>query len=199
MTDKKKTILAIDDDITSLNTMRAILEGIYEVSLAKNTGIAKTILGTANVDLMLLDMEIPGVSGMEFLETINADPLFYHIPIIIVSSHGTADRIITAQKKGALDFVVKPVSAATLLWKVQCALEATRKKISKVGLSRKLQILESSCAQGKTSRIEDIIKDLEQVYFDFETDWKINRICRYARDLEYNLVDEKVKSLLAAL
>ena len=89
MVKKRTTILAIDDDITILTTICRILEGSYEVGLAKNLDIAKTILQTTSVDLILLDMEMPGASGMKFLETLHDDPSYYHIPVIIVSSHGT--------------------------------------------------------------------------------------------------------------
>jgi len=63
----KKTILAIDDDISTLTTIRSILDRNYEISLAKNINIAKTILNKTTVDMILLDMDLPGISGMDFL------------------------------------------------------------------------------------------------------------------------------------
>ena len=78
MPEQRKTILAIDDDITILASIRSILTKSFDVSCAKNIEIAKTILGTTEVDLILLDMEIPGVSGMEFLETLHKNSAFYH-------------------------------------------------------------------------------------------------------------------------
>ena len=199
MTDKRTTILAIDDDITILTSIRAIFENTYEVSLAKNTDIAKTILQTANINLILLDMEMPNVSGMDFLEALQGDPSYYHIPVIIVSSLGTSDVVIEIKKRGAIDFVVKPISATTLVDKVQSVLQVSRKKISKVGLFRKLNVLENSCVMGKSSRVEDCIKDIEHYCYDIETHMIISEICKNAREMEYNLVGEKVKMLLAAL
>ena len=199
MTDKKGTILAIDDDITMLTNIRTILENTYEVSLAKNTEIAKTILNTANINLILLDMEMPNVSGMDFLELLQGEPSYYYIPVIIVSSLGTPSVIFEINKKGAIDFVVKPISALTLMEKVKSVLQISRKRISKVGLSRKLNILENSCTMGKSSRVEECINDIEQFCYDFETDMIIAEICKSAREMEYNLVGEKVKFLLSAL
>ena len=193
------TILAIDDDISILTTIRTILSKNYQVSLAKNVDIAKTILQTTEVNLILLDMEMPGTSGMDFLELLRYDNLFYHIPVIIVSSMGTADVIVEVKKRGAIDFVVKPISAAALTEKVHTVLQSTRKKISKLGLFRKLQVLEISSIMGKSNRVEDCIKDLEYFYYDKESDSIINEICKNAKDMEYNLVGEKVKQLLAAL
>jgi len=199
MTDKKATILAIDDDITTLTNIRTILEKSYDVCLAKNTEIAKTILQTASINLILLDMEMPNVSGMEFLELLRGEPSYYHIPVIIVSSLGTPSVVMKINEKGAIDFVVKPISAITLNDKVHSVLQNTRKKISKVGLSRKLNILENSCIMGKSSRVEECINDIEQFCYDIETDLIIAEICKNAREMEYNLVGKKVKYLLSAL
>ena len=199
MTEKKATILAIDDDISILTTIRTILSKNYQVSLAKNVDIAKTILQTTEVNLILLDMEMPGTSGMDFLELLRYDNLFYHIPVIIVSSLGTPDVVLEITKRGAIDFVVKPISAITLMVKVQSVLQSSRRKISKVGLHRKLQVLENTCTMGKSSRVEECINDIEHFCYDMETDSKIAEICKIARDMEYNQANEKVKQLLAAL
>ena len=144
-------------------------------------------------------MEMPDFTGMEFLSILQNDASWYHIPVIIVSSHGTPDVIIDSKKSGAADFVVKPIQPRILIDKVHSALKTAKKRISKTGLSRKLQVLESSCAMGKSSQIEDVVKDLEQIYFDFKTDMEIAEICRFARDMEYKLVDVKIKPILAGL
>ena len=195
----RKTILAIDDDITILNTIRSILEGTYEVSLAKSIDIALTILKTTRVDLILLDMNMPDVSGSDFLDFIHKDALLYHIPVIIVSSQGTADVIIEVKKKGAIDFVVKPISPNILTEKIRSSLKATRTKISRELLEEKLKRLIAACVTGKSGKVEKIIEGLEQIYFDLAIDAEIAEICKYARDMEYNHVDEKAKQLLLNL
>ena len=199
MLEKKKIILAVDDNLATLTTIRSILEGTYEVSLAKNIEIARTILQTTKVDLILLDIEMPGVSGMEFLEEIHNDGGLYHIPVIMVSSYGTAEVIINTQKGGADDFVVKPISPPILLEKIRSVFKSARKKINYEALGRKLNKLENSCAIGKSSHVEKMIQELEQVYCDIATDMEIAEICRYARDMEYSLVAGKVQLLATSL
>ena len=200
MTNKRrKTILAVDDDITILNTIRSVLEGSYEVSLAKNTNIAQTILNTTKIDLILLDMNMPGVSGMDFLEFVRNDHSHYHIPVIIVSSQGTTDVIVEIKKRGAVDFVVKPISPNILKDKVRSSLKEASVKTSRMSLEIKLKRLALACAAGKSGIVEEIVKDLEQVYYDHTIDAEIAEICKYARDMEYNIVDEKVKQLLLNL
>ena len=199
MSDIRKTILAIDDDITILNTIRSFLEGVYEVSLAKNIDIALTILNTTRVDLILLDMNMPDASGSDFLEFLRKDATLYHIPVIIVSSQGTADVIIDIKKKGAVDFVVKPVSKSILREKIRSNIKEASVKTSRMALEIKLKRLSRACATGKSGNVEEIVKDLEQVYFDHTVDMEISEICKYANDMEYNLVDEKIKQLLLNL
>ena len=199
MSDTKKTILAIDDDITSLNTLRTVLEGSYEVSLAKNTDIARTILNTARIDLILLDMNMPGVTGMDFLEFIRNDSSHYHIPVIIVSSQGTADVIVEIKKRGADDFAVKPVSPGILLEKIRSNLKTNNTKVNREFLEGKLKRLITACITGKSSQVEKIINGLEQVYCEQGIDTKIADICKYAREMEYNLVKSKAEMLLAGM
>jgi len=199
MSEFKKNILVIDDSIAILTSIRSILEKTYDVSLAKDAEIAKTILETTDIDLILLDVEMPDMSGIEFLKILNNSPSWYHIPVIIVSSHGTPDIIIKSRKSGAADFVVKPIHPRILIEKIHSVFKTSKQKISKTGLCRKLQILENSCVTGKSSQVEDIIQDLEQIYFNLEIDEEIAAICMFARNMEYKLVDTKIKPLLETL
>ena len=194
-----KTILAIDDDITILTHIRTILEGAYEVRLAKNAEIAKKILTTTEVDLILLDINMPGESGLEFLKIIQKNPSFYHIPVIIVSSQGTIDVIMNIKESGVDYFVVKPISSALLMEKVRVALKKTRSKINSESLARKLKSLENACTSGKVSQAEEIVKNLELVYYDMETDIIIADICKLVKEMDYSIADEKIKQLLTTL
>ena len=199
MGNERKTILAIDDDITVLNSLRTVLEAVYEVSLAKNTEIARKILDTTGVDLILLDMNMPGTSGMDFLEYVRNDDAHYHIPVIIVSSQGTADIIVEIKKKGAADFVVKPVSPNILREKIRSCLKMSGVRTDRDSLERRLKRLASACAVGNSGRVEEAVEDLKQTIFEKNIDAEIAGICKYAGDMEYNLVEEKARQLLARL
>lgn len=196
---RKKTILVIDDSINILTAIRTILEGAFEVCLAKSTEIAMTILETTEIDMILLDMEMPGTSGIEFLKKLRQHPSFYYIPVIIVSSHGTQDVIIDAKKAGARDFAVKPIAPKILLDKIHTVLKTSPKKINYDVLVRKLALLEAACRQGKSSRVEEMAAELEQVHHNINTDGKIVEICKYALKLEYNLAIENIKKLVSGM
>jgi len=195
----KKNILAIDDNLTTLTELRVILESTYEVYLAKDAEVAKKILHSATIDLILLDLEMPGMSGIDFLDAIHNNTSFYFIPIVIVSAHGTGDIILRAKKKGASDFIVKPCNPKTLLEKVASVLKIARKKISREILARKLNILETACTANQGSRVMEIIAELGQVYCDIAVDLELSEICTSAESGDYDETAKKISTLLKAL
>ncbi|MCL2067585.1 MAG: response regulator [Treponema sp.] len=194
----KKTVLAIDDEITTLSAIRNILEGFFDVCLAKNAEIAMTILKTTEVDLILLDMEMPNCSGMEILEDIGKNPKYYHIPVIMVSSHGQADIIIQAKNAGAKAFIVKPINPKTLLDKINAVLKTSLQKINKDVLYRKLDSMAAFCKQGSSVKVEALMAELGRVYCDMATDAEVAAICKHAKNLDYILVIDKIHRLLKA-
>lgn len=192
----KKAILAVDDQITSLATVRDSLEGHYDIYMAKNLMTATTILQSTDIDIILLDLEMPECSGITLLTEINKDPRCYHIPVIVVSSHGKADIIIQAKNTGAKDFVVKPFNRKTLLEKIDAVLKASPKKIQKEALFGKLEHLASFCQQGNNAKAEELAAELEHVCCDIILDIDVAAICRYTRDMDYIKAIEKIRMLL---
>jgi PleD family two-component response regulator len=196
---ERKNILAIDDTLTALTEIRAILQSSYEVHLAQDIESAKTILHTKPIDLMLLDLEMPDMPGIQFLDAIHTNISFYFIPIIVVSAHGTEDLIVSAKLKGASDFVVKPVNPKILTEKVQTVLKLARKKLSREIISRKLNILETACTMNQASRVNEIVGELEQVYCDIAVDLQLAEICGIAGSGDYKTAIKKIASLIKDL
>jgi PleD family two-component response regulator len=118
METRKKVILAVDDIIPSLKTTGKILENIFDVCLAKSIETASRVLKTTKVDLILLDIEMPEMSGFEYMEQLQRTPQYRDIPVIFVSSHATREFFTQAISFGAKDFIVKPVSPKILIEKV---------------------------------------------------------------------------------
>ena len=195
----KKNLLAIDDNLSTLAELRSILEGSFEVHLAKDAGVARTILHKTPMDIILLDLEMPGMPGMEFLDAIHNNTSFYFIPIIVVSSHGTEDMIKKAKKNGASDFVVKPCNPKTLIEKINSVLKTARKKMSREVVARKLNILETACNTQQTSRINEIITELEQIYCEISIDLIIAEICSSAEEGNYKEAAKKISALIKDL
>jgi putative two-component system response regulator len=128
MIEPKKIILMVDDMSLNLRTMKVILEKYYDVRLAKSGELALAVLGNTRVDLILLDIEMPGMSGFETLELIRLQPNAENVPVIFVTSHVSTELIAKALKHGAKDYVMKPFEPEVLIRKVYAALNGVNVK-----------------------------------------------------------------------
>ncbi|MDR2209917.1 MAG: response regulator [Spirochaetaceae bacterium] len=119
----KRVILAVDDMAVSLTTIRAILQYEYDVRLAKSASLALEILEQVKVDLILLDIEMPEISGLEFLGLLKRNPEFKNIPVIFVTSHANPQFIDQAMAFEAEGYIVKPFVPDALIKRVKSVLD----------------------------------------------------------------------------
>jgi two-component system nitrogen regulation response regulator NtrX len=117
-----KRILVVDDEETILQSVTDILEDEgFEVTTAPDAQKALGVLAEDAPDLVLLDIWMPGLDGLDALKRIKADWPF--IPVIIMSGHGTIETAVKATKLGAHDFIEKPLSYEQLVLTIQNALK----------------------------------------------------------------------------
>jgi PleD family two-component response regulator len=126
--DDKKIVLAVDDMSMNLRTIKVALERYFDVRLAKSGELALSVLGNIRVDLILLDIEMPGMSGFEALEHIKKLPTGENVPVIFVTSHVSTDLIAKALKSGAKDYIMKPFEPEVLIRKVYAVLNGVNVK-----------------------------------------------------------------------
>lgn len=118
----KKVILTVDDVSMNLAIIKNLLSKYFDVRVAKSGELALFILGSTKVDLILLDIEMPGMSGFDFIDIIRKIPDVEDIPIIFVTSHANTSVISRAIQAGAKDYIVKPINTKLLEKKVFNAL-----------------------------------------------------------------------------
>jgi putative two-component system response regulator len=128
MIEPKKIILVVDDMSLNLRSIKVILEKNYDVRLAKSGEVALSILRNARVDLILLDIEMPGMSGFETLDLIRLQPNAEKVPVIFVTSHVSTELITKALKHSARDYIMKPCEPEILIRKVYAALNGVNVK-----------------------------------------------------------------------
>jgi putative two-component system response regulator len=105
---RRACVLCIDDSRSQLQVYRENLQDKYDVILAKTYEDAIAALTTDKPDIILLDMIMPQISGLEFLEVLRESSCFADIPVIIVSGDNDAEHVRSAFMKGAVDYIRKP-------------------------------------------------------------------------------------------
>jgi two-component system, NtrC family, nitrogen regulation response regulator NtrX len=117
-----KTILVVDDDKSVRDSLKMILEyEHYEVEFAENGELGLQKLDRIPVDIMLLDVKMSGMDGIEVLTKIRRKN--EKLPVVMISGHGTIETAVEATKLGAFDFLSKPLDRDKLLVTVRNALQ----------------------------------------------------------------------------
>jgi len=118
-----KSVLVVDDNLTSLKQISAQLEGKYEISLAKSGEMALKICTERKPDLILLDIEMPGIDGFETINQIKNDPMLNQIPVIFLTGNHDSATEIKCLDSGAMDFITKPANTDILRHRIDLHLE----------------------------------------------------------------------------
>ena len=119
MSDELKKIIAVDDDITNLNTLKTILKPLYEVYTASSASILLRFLDNFIPDLILLDVEMPGMSGYETIRKLKADERYADIPVIFLTARDDESSESEGFDLGAVDYMTKPFSAPLLIKRIE--------------------------------------------------------------------------------
>jgi DNA-binding NtrC family response regulator len=142
-------ILVIDDEKGIRNTLREILEyEKYEVDDAADGPSALALAEKETYDVILCDIKMPGMDGMEVLDHLLAN---HDAPVIMISGHGNIDTAVEAIKKGAYDYIAKPLDLNRLLITIRNAMD-------KASL-----ITEARSLKRKVSKTYDMVGDSESM------------------------------------
>ncbi len=119
------SILIVDDELSILQTLGGLLsdEG-FEVATATNGYEALKVIDTESPDLVLLDIWMPGIDGIETLKEIKKQ--HPHIHVVIITGHGTIETAVKATKLGAFDLIEKPLSIDKVILAINNALSFRR-------------------------------------------------------------------------
>ncbi len=117
---KNKNILIIDDSFTNNVLLEAIFkEKGYDIFLAFNAHEAHKIIKKKEIDLILLDLLMPKISGFDFLKEIRSEDTTKKIPVIVVSAVTDKSDIKKTVELGANDYIQKPIDIRNIVKKVE--------------------------------------------------------------------------------
>jgi len=151
-------ILVIDDERSIRNTLKDILQyENYEVDLAENGSQGLDLISKNEYDIVLCDIKMPGMDGIEVLEKIQSTSP--DTPVVMISGHGNIDTAVESIKKGAYDYIEKPLDLNRLLITIRNALDKsnllTETKVLKKKVNQKYEIIGSSPAIRKILDMAD--------------------------------------------
>ena len=115
-------VLVVDDDEMVRKLVGAILkEEPYRLVCVGSAQEAMAALRTVRPDVILMDIEMPGMDGMQATRQIKADPRFADVPVIMITGHSGSDTVRNSFRSGAADFIVKPFDREKMIAKVAAA------------------------------------------------------------------------------
>jgi CheY-like chemotaxis protein len=115
----RQCVLVVDDDDFQRQISGRILDSEgYQVKYAGNGGEALSLLSKMRPDLILMDVLMPDMTGLEVIQRIKSEPSMASVPVIMVTGKAERDVVVDSARLGAADFIVKPVERQTLLEKI---------------------------------------------------------------------------------
>lgn len=153
-------ILIVDDEKAIRQALKDILEDeSYEVSEAPDGEAAWTLLQESKYDVVLCDIKMPKMDGIELLDKAMEEGI--EAPFIMISAHGTIETAVDATKKGAYDFIQKPPDLNRLLLTVRNALNNSSLQIETKRLKKKIN--KKFDIIGESPAIVEIKETIEKV------------------------------------
>lgn len=116
----KKRVFIADDDETVLVSLKKLLElSDFEVEITRNSKDVLPMIKAARPDIILLDLLMPNLGGLEICEMLNSDEQTQGIPIIVISALGREEDIKRAYRLGVIGYFVKPYDFNELLREIK--------------------------------------------------------------------------------
>jgi len=187
---KQPTILIVDDSPENIALISSLLKSSFRIRVATDGQTALRLVSAAALpDLVLLDVEMPGLDGYEVCRRLKGDPRTSEVPVIFLTARSDVDDEKTGFELGAVDYITKPISPAIVSARIRTQLQL---KASRDFLRSKSEFLEQE-VQRRTREIS-VIQDAAMVAMgslaetrDNETGNHIRRTQHYLRRLAMKL------------
>ena len=151
-------ILIVDDEVNIIKTLSSILQDEGHIVFAAENGEdALNFLRKNDLDLIILDIWLPDIDGIEILERVGT--LYPDVAVIMISGHGSIDIAVKSTKLGAFDFIQKPPSLERVVTSVKNALEHARLKRENIKLREETHLDDEMIGESlKMMEIREIIE-----------------------------------------
>ncbi len=186
---EQASILIVDDERSNINILLELLSDSHQLFIAKSGQQALRRVSDASIDLILLDIVMPEMDGYEVCRRLKSDPQTAGIPVIFLTAMTDQESETLAFDTGAVDFITKPITRATLLSRVNTHLRLSQ-------ASRKLENYNHSLQQQVEERTREIAQTQDATIYalaslaeakDTDTGRHLQRTQEYVRLLATEL------------
>ncbi len=159
----KSKVLIVDDEIDALELMQELFENKGYHSMTATNGLdALNKIKNQEPDIILSDIRMPEMDGMQLLKILTKENP--HIPVIMVTAHGTIETAVEAMKMGAKDYILKPLRLDEILAKVERITQLSNLiKENEYLLNRLQQTYDFTNMIGKTDKIQELFRLVKDV------------------------------------
>ncbi len=155
-----ETVLIVDDDPVNIRMLLEILEQDYRVLVAREGQQALKLLEKhQDIDLLLLDVDMPGMSGFEVLARIRELSILNDLPVILVTGRNQEDDEVFGLEQGAADYIAKPVSAAIVKARVRTQIKLAHAKADLEKKNQELQraLMDTNAAKNELAQFTAMV------------------------------------------
>ncbi len=162
MSNRPPSLMIVDDELHVRESLASwFIEDGYEVVTASSGKEALAILGRRHVDVVITDIKMPGMDGLELQRHIRAvDP---DVVIILVTAYASVATAVQALKEGAYDYLVKPFDPEELSHVVEKACEKVRLKEENVALKQRIAGISPQIVEGQSREMRRVLELVESV------------------------------------
>lgn len=169
-------ILIVDDTRVNTEVLKKYLESRgYQISATMSGEDALQIVPETQPDLILLDIMMPGMDGLEVCRQLKADPSTRAIPVIFITAKTGSEDVIKGFSVGGVDYITKPAQRDEVLARVEAQLNIKHLMTEKQDLIERLQDLNEEINESK-NQYDVIVKKVSEVVFQLDADRKVTFI-----------------------
>ena len=123
-----KKLVIVDDDVSYLSIVRNLLKSYFEVYPAPSAIKLFTIMGNFIPDMVLLDLDMPGMNGFQVIKAMKENPRYKDVPIMLLTAMEDESSLMEGLNLGATDYVTKPFTGPLLVLRINNILQIEQQK-----------------------------------------------------------------------
>ena len=194
MTEQRKTIFVVDDNLTNLTVAKNVLSGAYNIFTINSGPRLFKILESKIPDLILLDINMPDMDGYDVIRQLKTNVNTFHIPVIFLTALDDEDTEFEGLSLGAVDYIIKPFSPLLLLKRIELHLLVESQKQELINYNNNLEKMVEEKVKTVIDLKNALLRTMAELveHRDKDTGGHIDRTQKYVKVLIDAMRENKV-------